>query len=533
MPGNNEQIAVEAKDGGREMKRDRKNIVILGLLLTAVLCLTVIVYLLWNRAAYINGLSGAENAQEDGAGKERMSISIGMWDIGQKLARDEVLSAIEDKFDIILKPVNVNYTNWTQEYQKMAASDSLPDIIVHDIIGSATYSAWLAQGIIRPLPSKLKDYPNLEAYMDSEYIQNFKESDGGIYFVPRMTYPEESLWALDRCIVVRKDWLEELKLELPQNDEEFREVLKAFTNSDFDGDGEKNTIGLATENMNTLEAIYLSVFPELSNIERGWMQEEGRWMPVYASKRTGEALAYTKELYDSGLLDRQFPYRTIPEAFSLFTEGKSGALCCQYFNLVKYWDETDPDHMSLDKIAVIKPWPAEDGNRYSFTSSLHWSELYFSSGVSDAKMDRILKLFDYLLSEEAKDLFYHDGDTEWLNQNPSIEVFSTLVSWNQQEFYEKSPSAVGIYGEENLDYAIELMDWYRNNTTTVHYNNKITFLSTPSKLLLPTYQEIKDDMIQTIMGKKDAKKAWEEVLEKYRSETPLEAAIKEVTALTD
>ncbi len=516
------------------MNRYRKNILIWGLLLTAVLCLIIIAYLLRNRAAYLNGLSETEDTKEITAEKERISISIGMWDIGEKLARDEVLSSIEDKFDITLNPVNVNYTNWTQEYQKMAASENLPDVIVHDIIGSATYSAWLSQGIIRPLPADLKDYPNLEKYMASEYIQNFKENDGKLYFVPRMTYPEESLWALDRCIVIRKDWLKELGLDLPQNDEEFKEALRAFTESDFDGDGKKNTIGLATENMNTLEALYLSVFPELSNIERGWMQEEGQRLPVYASKRAGKALAYTKELYDSGLLDQQFPYRTIQEAFSLFIEGKSGALCCQYFNLVKkYWNEANPEDMSLDKLAVIKPWAAEDGNRYSFSSSLHWSEIYFSSGVSDEKMNKILELFDYLLSGEAKALFYPEEDDQWMKKNPSIEVLSTLVSWNQQEFFEKAPYAVKIYGEENLDYATQLMNWYRNYTTPVHYDNRITFLSTPSKLLLPTYQEIKDDMIQTIMGKKDAEQAWEEVLEKYRSETPLEAAIREVTALAE
>ncbi len=514
------------------MDKAIRNLLKWSMILTAIVCSIIIIYLMVSYTTHFNDKAlSSEDGDDDR--KDRITISIGMWDIGQQLIEDEVLSAIEDKLDIKLIPVNVNYTNWTQEYQKMAASHSLPDIIVHDIVGSATYSAWLSQNIIRSLPNDLSAYPNFEEYMGSEYIQNFKEKDGGLYFVPRLTYPEESLWALDRCIILRKDWLEALNMEVPQNDEEFKEVLEAFAKSDFDGDGIENTIGLATENMNTLEAVYLSVFPELSNVERGWMKEDGKWIPVYASKKTGDALAYTKELYDRGLLDKQFPYRTLQEAFSLFTEGKSGAFCCQYFNLIKYWNENGYKDNILDKIVVMKPWAAEDGNTYSFTSSLHWSEIYFNAKVDDNKMNKILELFDYLLSEEAKELFYHGGDQQWMDNNPSIDALSTLVSWNQQNFYEKEPSIVKIYGEKNINYAVELMDWYQNNTKTVQYNNIITFMSTPSKLLLPTYQEIKDDMIQTIMGKEAADQTWSEVLEKYRSETPLEAAINEVTEQAD
>ncbi|WP_313134665.1 extracellular solute-binding protein [Anaerocolumna sp.] len=513
------------------MSKRGKNIFGLGFILTGVICLVIIICLIQQKPN-----TDKPNRKEDGIlekEEDRITIRIGMWDIGDYLTGDEVLSYIEDKLHIKLEPVNVNYTNWTQEYQKMAASNSLPDIIVHDIVGSATYSAWVSQGKIQPVPSDLSAYPNFEAYMNGEYIQNFQEKSGELYLIPRLTYPDEKLWALDRCIVMRKDWLSQLNMELPQSYEELKAVLKAFTESDFDGDGEYNTIGLATENMNTLEAIYLSIFPELSNVERGWMKEEGKWIPVYASKRTGKALSYTKELYDLGLLDNEFAYRTIKEAFSLFTDGKAGAISCQYFNLLKHWKTIDNKKDYLDKIVVLKPWPAEDGNAYCFTSSLHWSELYLNAQIEDEKMNKILELFDFLLSEEAKQLFYQQNDSKWRENNPSIEALSTLVSWNQEEIYNKTKASIEIYGEANIDYAIELMNWYQENTESVHYNNDIIFTSTPSKLLLPTYQEIKDDMIRVVVGKEPAEEGWDKVLEKYRSETPLRQAIHEVTKLAE
>jgi putative aldouronate transport system substrate-binding protein len=513
-----------AKDGVTDMNKSGKYIFQSGFIFMGVIFLVIIIHLLYQQPLDISPPNIAS---------DKMIIRIGMWDIADYLIGDEVLSTIEDRFQVILEPVNVNYTNWTQEYQKMAASNSLPDIIVHDIVGSATYAAWVAQGKIRPLPSDLSAYPNFQNYMNAEYIQNFREKTGELYLIPRLTYSDEKLWALDRCIVMRKDWLERLNLDLPQSYEEFKAVIKAFSESDFDGDGKKNTIGLATENMNTVEALYLNIFPELSNVERGWMKEDELWMPVYASKKTGDALSYTKELYDLGLLDKEFAYRTIKEAFSLFTEGKAGAICCQYFNLLKHWKTVDDKDDYLDKIVVLKPWPTEDGNTYSFTSSLHWSELYINEQVDDEKMDKILEIFDFLLSKEADELFYRKDDPNWRDNNPSIEALSTLVSWNQDNIYNKTDASIEIYGEANIDYAIELMDWYQSQTKGVDLNNEIIFTSTPSKLLLPTYQEIKDDMIRVIVGKEPANKSWEKVLEKYRSNTPLVQAINEVTKLVE
>ncbi len=488
---------------------------------------------------YLNYVPASDKAFSDDTLKDAkelvetpdpMTISIGMWGIQDAFGGDEVLSTIEKKFNVKLKPVNINYTNWTLEYQKMAASNNLPDIIAHDIVGSSTYAAWLAQKKIRALPSDLSNYPYLQEYMNLEYNQVFKEKAGDFYLIPRLTYPNDELWALDRCIVIRKDWLERLGLELPDSYEKFKQMLKAFAESDFDGNGVHDTIGLATENANTLEAIYLSIFPELSNIERGWMEEDGLWVPVYASKKTGEALSRAKELYDLGLLDHSFPYRSINQAFSLFIDNKSGAICCQYFSLLKYWNSLSGSTNHTDEIIILKPWPAKDGQTYRFTSSLHWSETYFSSNVSDEKMKKIMELYNFLLSEEAEKLFYHEDDAQWIDKNPSIDILSYLVRWDQEKIYEKTPYSIKIYGEENIDYADGMINWYRQNTKKVDYNYNIMFSNIPSKYLLPTYSEIQNEMIQIIIGEEDAISAWNKVMDNYNNKISMKRIFSEITA---
>jgi putative aldouronate transport system substrate-binding protein len=282
-----------------------------------------------------------------------------------------------------------------------------------------------------------------------------------------------------------------------------------------------------------LEAIYLSIYPELSNIERGWIKEDNRWIPVYASKKTGKALSQAKELYDLGLLDKSFPYRSINQAFSLFIDEKAGAICCQYFSLLKYWNSIDGIADDTKDIIVLKPWPAEDGQTYRFTSSLHWSETYFSSNVSDEKMAKIMEIFNYLLSDEADELFYHGGDDQWIDQNPSIDILSYLVSWEQEKIYDKTPYSIKIYGEENIDYANEMIEWYKRNTKKVDYNYDIMFSNIPDKYLLPTYNEIQNEMIQIIIGEADAATAWSEVMEKYNNKIFMKNIFNKITESVD
>ena len=53
---------------------------------------------------------------------------------------------------------------------------------------------------------------------------------------------------LGKGIIIREDWLNNLKLKKPTNLNELYEVLKAFTYGDPDRDGKDDTIGLTDRN---------------------------------------------------------------------------------------------------------------------------------------------------------------------------------------------------------------------------------------------------------------------------------------------
>ena len=93
---------------------------------------------------------------------------------------------------------------------------------------------------------------------------------------------------------------------------------------------------------------------------------------------------------------------------------------------------------------------------------LHWSELYISSSVDDEKMNRILEIFDYLLSEEFYDLL----DTD-MKECPSSLLFFQLPKWNRDHFYSGTLWYKDMLPPESLEYIQKEMEWYKENTIRV------------------------------------------------------------------
>lgn len=65
--------------------------------------------------------------------------------------------------------------------------------------------------------------------------------DGRLYAIPKVGSPLLSA----KVLWVRTDWLESLNMELPKTAEDFMEVAEAFTSKDPDGNGVRDTFGLA------------------------------------------------------------------------------------------------------------------------------------------------------------------------------------------------------------------------------------------------------------------------------------------------
>ena len=73
-----------------------------------------------------------EGASVSGTTEAPTEISIAIWNADEAFAGDEVLSQIEEKLNIKIKPMNVTWDDYMQKIQLWASSGSLPDVFAGD-----------------------------------------------------------------------------------------------------------------------------------------------------------------------------------------------------------------------------------------------------------------------------------------------------------------------------------------------------------------------------------------------------------------
>lgn len=445
-------------------------------------------------------------------------VTIGYWKAEQLLNGDPLQQFIENKFNIRIVPVNLNETRWNEDLQKLAIRGELPDLFVNDALGTQLYYEWKERGVVQKISGNLDKYPYLKEYLDDPYLDKMKDEDGALYCIPRKGHEEEYQAGLMRCVLLRRDIMEEHSWPVPETYEEFKELLRVFSETCEDA------VPLVTENANKLEALYLGMYPELCNLERGWVWEDERYIPAYYSSNMENGLACLQELYQEGLLDSEFPYRNAADAEELFLNGKSIAICIPLFKLVQDGKRIAPDFPIEDTVIVMRPWKLEDGSVYRFTTTKHWSEFYISRQVDAQKRDRILALLDYLLSEEFTDDIQKNG----LQSSQSVNFFSDVINLGVTFQYRNTELYPDYYPEKLYEYMQGEIEWYHANTDIPDFNMDIPFLYSPLKEKLPGNQKIHDEIVKAVISPENVTVSWGKVREMLREEYHMDETIEEV-----
>lgn len=495
--------------------------------------------------------SKTETTKEEG-NLDPMTISIGFWDANDVFEDDdEIYKLLQEKFNVTFEGVSVSWSDYKEKYKLWAASGELPDIFAVDEINSQTYNTWIQQGVVRPLPQDLSKYPALEKAMGQPDVLPLKK-DGSYYMIPRFNYPSTDMWRYDRGIVVRKDWLENLGLEVPKTFEDYKVVLDAFVNKDPDGNGNNDTIGLTHKSLDFMQVFFLGSVPQVLN--DAWVKEDGQWIPGFYSKNLTVGISQLKELYDEGLLDRDFAVLKTFDGQNKFAEGKVGMLAQQVSTsalrqLEEKWVKYDHETAFEDAVAILPAWQHMDGNTYSFTQTTYWSESYFSGDVDDEKMERILMIYDYLKSPEFIEMktygiegkdFVKEGDNYkiLLEKNeqglyptirqlyPCMTVIKDLSDWGGDLTLVDNEINRVLYGDEVMEMVSDFSTYCEENILPMPTNFDIKLMSTPAKDQLSAIRFF-DDVIKVIMTDGDVETEWNQVRENYKQYN-IEEAIKEV-----
>ncbi|MDR1970477.1 MAG: extracellular solute-binding protein [Treponema sp.] len=500
---------------------------------------------------FAGGTRDNQSQVSGGAGTfgEKMEISLAMWDVqdgfnDSNAKNDTIYNELASKFNITIRPVQVTWNDWMEKFRLWAASNQLPDLFASDA-SSGEYRTWATQGVIKALPDDLSRFPNIQQVMSLPSVTPHRVN-GKFYKFPRMTYLSDTDWVNDRNILYRKDWARQAGWDRqPESFEEFMAMCKAVQAQ------HPGVAGLSINHKGYLQILQLGIFPEGSH-GGNWVKDtDGLWKPCWATDSFGRGVAQLHTLYEQGILDRDLALLKNNEGDMKFMSGQAFAVLSGHV----YWIYEDafkaanPGITSEDAIGLINMWPSGDGKRYYFSETPYWSETMFQGRMTDEKMERALYMLDYMYSDEYQlrksmgienvDYKVENGqyisllspDTTLGKKYPITDKIGALSAWGQWlPLTGKQLKNPDPYVDYTDRLWLEHYNYIKATAVPTPINYDIRLMSTPAKdKASQLNSEMENDMVQVIMGRRDALTAWREVIRSY-GPRGLTDAINEVNA---
>lgn len=347
--------------------------------------------------------------------------------------------------------VKINYIHpaagqTTETFNILIASNDLPDIIEYNWLtfpggpGNA-----INNGVILKLNDTLDTYsPNLKKYLqDNPHIDKQVKTDDGAYFVYPFIRSDKKLQTTSGPMV-RKDWLEELGLSVPETIEDWDNMLRQF--KDKKGAALPLTV-IGDKNGIQLDEIFLSAY----RIRITYYIDNGEVKYGPATPEYKEYLAQMNKWYMDGLLDKNFAMTDKKAQDSNILNGKSGATYAPGGGSMGPWiingqEKEAGFDLSAAKFPVLNKGDMINhaGTTYEFTASNGMAAI--TAQCKD--VETAARYLDYAYGEEGH-MFYNFGTEN--------------VSYTMEEGYPKYTGLI-MDNPDKLSVAQAMTKYSRGNT---------------------------------------------------------------------
>ncbi len=181
----------------------------------------------------------------------------------------------------------------------MIAAGDIPDMFP---VSHKEMPKWADNGLLPPLDDLVAEhYPDQSEFFDQDTweraFHSFASYQGQQY---RLLVPQNS-HRTHQVLLLRKDWLDKLGLQVPDTLDELMTVMKAFTFDDPDGNGENDTVGFTGYRELGRMNPFLNPFgveDDRGNLH--WSTVDGQIVPDFIRPEMKQALAYVRETFESG-----------------------------------------------------------------------------------------------------------------------------------------------------------------------------------------------------------------------------------------
>ena len=382
------------------------------------------------------GLSGCgeQKSETNADGKPVVKITLIKRSTQIEAKEMNLTKDLEAACDCEIKWEEILDTQWAQQASTVLASGDVGDITIwgYNADNFAQYNYW------EDLSDDLDQMPNVKEYFDTipEAKMFGSDLEGHIWQVPS-DYGNASgaKWSSGQNLMINKQWLEKLGLEVPKTWDDLTKVLTAFKNDDPNGNGEADEVPMLINQLGTAGFGWWSPFLLLNGTgqntqfttgsgSQGIYVKDGKVGNWMLSDNFREVIEYYHSLIEAGLMPADVLTRDASlNTADISSDGKTAKVGLIYgWNTGNFGDLKD----EYESIEV----PAAPGVSYEQTTwEAEMQDIYngaaVKAGLDDAHKTAALKIIDKFLDPDISMESYY-GDLGKYIENKGDGVYNVI-----------------------------------------------------------------------------------------------------------
>lgn len=280
--------------------------------------------------------------------------------------------------------------------------DEMPDIVNPYSFGIMDLAD---DGMIVPLDEYLELMPDIVKAVGEDRMDSWRQADGHIYFIPTVSSVQGS-----QSMLVRKDWLDQLQMDIPETWEDWVTLWRAIRDNDLNGNGDSDDeIPLALsygEDGEKAMTMLMNAFGIRASADCQFcVLDDGTYTMVYEHPKYEEFLQAVAELYKEGIIRNDFDtwdYNKIEELMKENVLGTTMTWAVSAENAQYLRENGDEDALWV----AVAPVQGPGKDQMIQERELVGSSWCITAGAKKAgKVEDIIKLFNWCFTEEGSWLY--------------------------------------------------------------------------------------------------------------------------------
>ena len=358
---------------------------------------------------------GGSNGKDTYDKKGRLILNLKNVYFDQWTGEDNYTEILNEKFGVKIKASNYSYSSWDTQVGTAINGDNLTDTIQYNLKSynfGSSYEKWVGYGMLKPLPDDMSKWPEIQKLLNNISNVDYLKIDGKLYGIPianDIANPTKDF--SNMTYVYRRDWAKAIG-KYKEGDvytwAEFQDLLQGFKDHIKD----KELAGTSQADVLVDEAWG---FPSVANFYKTAphcyaKDSDGKAINAFTSPEYMQGLEAAKTLVGTKIYspDQGNWKEEDGDATTNYLGGKAAVLYdnfsfANYLKLrTNFKSQRKPASLEAlnDGTAFLKI-KGPDG-KFAIENTENWfSMTLFNHKISDEKMNKILDIINYLLTEEG------------------------------------------------------------------------------------------------------------------------------------